>query len=101
GARRTRAVPVAAVAQQYVGIAAYMQLDALNRLAGEGQAVTGTLLMTDARQTDALNAALRDRPRVAGILAQERTIETFQESMERSMLTVTFIMSLFAGVIAF
>ncbi len=101
GARRTRAVPVAAVAQQYVGIAAYMQLDALNRLAGEGQAVTGVLLMTDVRQTDALNAALRDRPRVAGILAQERTIETFQESVERSMLTVTFIMSLFAGVIAF
>jgi putative ABC transport system permease protein len=42
-------VPVAGYAEQYIGVGAYMDMDALNRLAGEGQAMSGALLMVDAR----------------------------------------------------
>jgi putative ABC transport system permease protein len=101
GARRTRQVPVVGVAAQYVGAAAYMDLSALNRLTGTGEAISSALLMTDARHEESLTRSLRERPRVAGIMSQERVIESFQESYERSMLTFTFILSLFAGVIAF
>ena len=101
GDRRTRVAPVAGLTRQFVGVAAYMQLPALNRLAASGQAISGVYLMTDERFDSTLTRALQDRPRVSSILAQERTIQAFTESYERSMLTFTFILSLFAGVIAF
>lgn len=101
GARRIRSVPVAAITQQYVGLAAYMELSELNRLVGNGQAVSGALLLTDARHEEELNKALRERPQVASIVSQERMIASFRDTMDRSMLTMTLILTVFAGVIAF
>ena len=101
GDRRERTVVVAGLTRQFIGVAAYMDLKALNRLAGSGAAISGAYLMTDAREEPVLTAALRDRPRVASIVSQERTMEAVQESSERSLLTFTLILSLFAGVIAF
>jgi putative ABC transport system permease protein len=101
GARRNRNVPVAAITQQYVGMAAYMELSRLNRMVGNGQAVSGALLLTDSRAEEALTQALRERPQVASTVSQERMIASFRETMDRSMLTMTLILTLFAGVIAF
>ena len=101
GTRRHVRTRVVGLTAQYVGLGAYMDLARLNRLAGTGQAVSGALLMTDARYDDALTSALRERPRVASMVSQERVIAAFTEAYERSMLTFTFILSLFAGVIAF
>jgi putative ABC transport system permease protein len=71
------------------------------RLAGGGQAISGAFLLTDTQYDDAIVRALRDRPRVAGITAQDRLIQAFNETTAATMLTFTFILSLFAGVIAF
>ena len=101
GARRTRSVPVVALTQQFVGVAAYMDLSALNRLTGTGQAISGALLMIDTRAEGVLTTALRKRPRVSSIVSQERTITSFRETMDRSMLTMIYVLTLFAGVIAF
>jgi putative ABC transport system permease protein len=101
GSRRTRTVAVVAIARQYLGMAAYMDMDALNRLAGSGQAVSGAHFMIDRRAEPDITAALQERPRVGSILAQERAIVAFNEMMDRSMLTMTFILSVAAAVIAF
>jgi len=101
GARRTRNVPVVAITQQYLGLAAYMELSELNRLVGVGSAVSGALLLTDSRSDESLTRALRERPQVASIASQERVIASFRETMDRSMLTFTLILTVFAGVIAF
>jgi putative ABC transport system permease protein len=101
GDRRKVSVPVAGLTRQFIGLAAYMDMGALNRLVGTGHAVSGAYLMTDRDRNDALVAALRRRPRVSAITSQERVIAAFQESYDRSMLTFTFILSIFAGVIAF
>jgi putative ABC transport system permease protein len=101
GRRRTRRVPLAGLAEQYIGVAAYMEMEALNRLAGEGQAISGALLMVDERYEEELNRSLRDRPRVAGIVSQERAIRSYMDTAAQSMLVFMFVLSLFAGVIAF
>ncbi|NJD18731.1 MAG: FtsX-like permease family protein, partial [Gemmatimonadetes bacterium] len=101
GARRTRSIPVAAITQQYVGLAAYMELSQLNRLVGNGASVSGALLLTDSRRDAELTRALRERPQVASSVSQERMIASFRDTMDRSMLTMTLILSIFAGVIAF
>jgi putative ABC transport system permease protein len=100
GHRRTRRVRVVALAQQYIGMAAYMDLQALNRLVG-GQAISGVYMTTDMRYEPELVQALRRRPRVASIVAQNRAIAAFMETTAESMLTFTYILSLFAGIIAF
>jgi putative ABC transport system permease protein len=89
------------VAQQYIGLGAYMRLEAANRLAGAGQAVSGAFLSTDTRFERKLVQALRDRPRIASISSREQAIRSFRETTAETMLVYTFILSLFAGVIAF
>ena len=101
GSRRTRRVVVAGLAEQYLGIGAYMALDAANRLAGRGDVVSGAYLMVGGRSSETVIAALRDRPRVAGATSQESAIASFMDTAARSMLLFTFILTLFAGVIAF
>ena len=101
GSRRTRSVAVTGLTRQFIGMAAYMDLGSLNRLAGSGQAVSGAHLLIDKRAEPAITAALQERPRVGSIVAQERAIAAFNEMMDRSMLTMTFILSLAAAVIAF
>ncbi len=101
GRQRTRQVPVVALTQQFIGIAAYMDIRALNRLAGSGDAISGVFLTTDEMYEDDIMRQLRQRPRVASMTAQERAIDAFMETSAESMLTFTFVLSLFAGVIAF
>lgn len=100
GRRYERDVPVVGITEQYLGLGAYMNLDAANRLAGEGDAVSGAFLMIDRQHEDILIQALQDRPRVASIVSQERAISAFMDTTAESMLVMTFILSLFAGIIA-
>jgi putative ABC transport system permease protein len=101
GRRHTRQAVVAGLAEQYLGVGAYMELNAANRLAGGGQLVSGAFLMTDDRFAAELTTALRARPAVAGVVSAERAIASYMDSAAQSMLVFTFILSLFAGVIAF
>jgi len=101
GARPTREVPVVGLAQQFLGVAAYMDLDAANRLARSGPVVSGAFLLIDPLEEAPLMDQLRRRPRVAGITFLDRAIQAYYESSAASLLTFTFILSLFAGVIAF
>jgi putative ABC transport system permease protein len=101
GQRRKRTETVAGLTSQFIGVGAYMDIDALNRLAGNGDAVSGAYLMTDARDDARITGALERRPRVAAIVSQQRAIAAARESYDRSMLTFTFILTAFAGVIAF
>ncbi len=101
GRRWIRRVPVSGITQQYLGLAVYMEWDALTRLTGEGPTLSGAYLLTDPRHEPELTQALRDRPRIAGMLSQERAIRAYFDASADVLLVYTFILSLFAGVIAF
>lgn len=101
GTRPVHSVPVAARATQYVGTAAYMHLDALNRLAPHGQALNGAFLSVDAPHRTQVEAALTERPGVAAVESQQRAVASFRETMAETILTFTLIMTAFAGAIAF
>lgn len=101
GRRWIREVPVVGLAEQFLGVGAYMEMDAANRLAGSGPSISGGYLMIDEGREAELMRALRDRPRVAGITSTERMIQSFYEESVGAILVFTFILSLFAAVIAF
>ena len=56
GSKAIRQIPVVALAKQYLGVMGYMNLDALNRLMNEGEAISGAYLVTDSNyQSQALS----------------------------------------------
>ncbi len=101
GRRRTTRVPVSGLTQQYLGLAVYMEIEALGRLVNDGQALSGVYLLVDERYEDTLMQALRRRPRIAGILSQERAIRAYFDHAANFLLVYTLVLSLFAGIIAF
>ena len=101
GGRPTRQVPVAGRTKQFIGVGAYMRLDALNRWMQEGGGISGAYLALDPRRQAETVAELTRRPRVAGVQAQGRAIQSFLDTMGETVLTFTFVMTLFAGAIAF
>ena len=101
GSRPTVQVPVIGTAKEYLGVNAYMQRDALNRLLKEGHAITGALLKVDERYQREVYAELKDMPRVAGVVEQRSAIQAFYDTLAETILFFTFITTLLGGSIAF
>ncbi|MCC5858434.1 MAG: FtsX-like permease family protein [Ectothiorhodospiraceae bacterium] len=101
GQRRTVDVELAAVVAEPLGVSAYMERRALNRLLGEGPAISGAWLLTDRSQEQALFDSLWDLPRVAGIGLIGQTETAIREYIDDTVLVVMAIMLVLAGCIAF
>jgi putative ABC transport system permease protein len=83
-----------------VGTAAYLHLDTLRRLLGEGDTVSGAFLAVDAARAADLDRRLADTPRVAGFVARDVQLRTFRETIARTLLRMRSVNTLFAAVIA-
>ena len=101
GSRAVREAPVVAVVRQYIGIGAYASLDTLNRLAREGDAISGAFLSVDREQLPAIYARLEERPSVAGIEESRARLANFHASIGEFLLTyMSFVVAL-SGAITF
>ena len=101
GSRPTVQVPVVATAKEYLGVNAYMQREALNRLLKEGDAISGALLKVDQRYQRDVYTALKEMPRIAGVVEQRSAIDAFYETMAETILFFTFITTLLGASISF
>ena len=100
GRRRTEFVRVSGIVEEYMGTSAYMEIDALRRLAGEGDTLTGAFLKVDPALTDALYARLKDIPAVAGVGLKRTSINSFNKTLGETFYVMIFFNLLFSGVIA-
>jgi putative ABC transport system permease protein len=101
GAQPVRRVQVAGLVSEFIGIAAYMRLDALNRLMQEGPQVSGAFLAVDRNLRGQIFDALKARPRVAGTAIREVAIRAFYETMGETLLIFALVNTVLAGSIAF
>jgi len=101
GARPVRVVAVAALADDLVGISAYMDIGALNRLMREDALVSGAWLAVDPRFAPALNETIKRTPGIAGSAFSAATLRSFQDILDRSLRISTTINVIFACIIAF
>jgi len=101
GHRRTLEVELAGVVSEPLGVSAYMERRALNRLMREGPAISGAWLLTDESQSDALFDALWDVPRVAGIGLIRDAESRIREYIADTVLITMGFLLLLAGSIAF
>ena len=84
-----------------MGLAMYMDLDALHRLMREGDVASGALLLIDPASEAALSQALKALPAVAGAGFKRAVLQSFRETMAANMNLSILINLVFASVIAF
>lgn len=96
-------LPVAQVFETYLGTPAYMDMEALNRISGDGRVVRGLHILVDAPSRTRLLAKLKDIPDVAAVLFRQAAIDTFYKTMGETIFIfvgffVAFSMTLSVGV---
>ena len=101
GARYIRQVPVVKLVDELLGLNVYMNVEALNRLLNEAGTITSAYLMVDANAKEKLYADLKSTPAVSGVWIPSGWLQSFNETLARTMGTSTSIIIFFACVIAF
>jgi putative ABC transport system permease protein len=101
GRRPQRRLQVVKMAKQYLGVSAYISKNALHRMLREGPAVSSAFLRIDPLRADAIYRTLREMPSVAGISVRQSVIDSFYDTMAKSILVFTFINAILGGVVAF
>jgi putative ABC transport system permease protein len=95
-----RTVRVATLADELIGLSAYMDARALQRLMREGETVSGAFLRVDASRAAALHAELKRMPGVAGATTRKAALQGFEETLAKSLGVFTTVLAAFASVIA-
>ena len=101
GERPVRRLTVAGTVDDLIGMSAYMDIRALNRLMREGGSVSGLHLMVDENALPALYATLKQTPAVRSVVVPGALLTNFNKTIARTIGTSTAILIFFACVIAF
>lgn len=100
GTRAKRDVLVSGLVRELIGLAAYMDLKALNRLMGEGHTVSAVAVTVDQTQASAFYARLKAMPTVATVAIKAAALQSFRETSAKHVLVYTAIITVFAAAIA-
>ena len=93
-------LPVAQIVEQYIGLDAYMDLDALESLLGSAPGIGGAHLTIEAQRRAELLRELKDHPAVAGISERSSVIASFRDTMRRTLTLIVSFFVAFAGLTA-
>jgi putative ABC transport system permease protein len=100
GARRSAPVQIAGVVEDFLGLSAYMHIEALHRLTRGGRTFSGAFLAVDEPARSGLNLQLKHVPAVGGVSSPSQMLETFERQLADSLFIGIFFMVGFSGVIA-
>jgi putative ABC transport system permease protein len=100
GRRNQRDATVAGTVHDLIGLFAYMDREALGRLAGDAGTVSSVATRLDPEAADALFARLKEFPRVAIAASKAAMLANFRETSARNVLFFTAILTGFAAMIA-
>ncbi len=101
GEERELAVPVAGLAEDFAGTAAYMEMHALNRLLLEGDRINGAHLAVDSSRWDEFLRAVKATPRAGGVVIKNLIREGFRKTTAESIGLLQKMYMLFATIVAF
>lgn len=93
-------VTVAEAVPQYMGLNAFMEIEALSRLLGQGRIATAAHLAVEADAIPVITEKYRDSDVVALVEEQGIMLQTFNELME-SFGSMIYILALFALITGF
>jgi putative ABC transport system permease protein len=101
GREREITVPVAGLAEDFAGTAAYMELHALNRLLLEGDLVSGAHVVVNRDRWTEFLTAVKNTPGIAGCIIKDSLREGFRKTTAESIGLLQKIYMLFATIVAF
>jgi putative ABC transport system permease protein len=101
GRQKQLQLPVVQLVREYVGLQAYMHLDALNRALGDGDVISGVLMTVDERFEPAVFRELDQRPRVIGAESRLAAVRALYKSIGEMTGVFTWITVLMGGIINF
>ena len=101
GDRRTVDVPISATIESYLGLTAFMNFDALNRLLGEGEMISGVNVSVDNARETQLFSALKATPSASAISLQRVSLQRYRDTLAANISVMITIYVSFAGIIAF
>jgi len=101
GARPVRETVVAGLVDDYMGVAAWMEIGALHRLLREGDSLSGAYMLVDGAELEALYRRLKALPAVAGVAITAAARKSFRDIMAQNFELITLFNVGFAGIIAF
>src|SRR5690606_31141904 len=100
GHRRSASIRVTSVVQDFLGASAYMTLDALSDLSGDGERVSGAYLLTRPAGREAVSRSLTDAPAVASVVSPGAMLASFESQLEGSLYVSIGFMVLFSSIIS-
>jgi len=101
GRRPVVEVPVVATFETYIGSPAYMDIRALDRLMRERPSVTAVHLRVDPALRDTLFRELKTLPRVSSITVRQAAVQTFRDTMAKTITIFVSFFIMFACALAF
>ncbi len=98
--RPTLNLEVTKIVEEYSGANAYMNKRQMHQLLKESSVASGAFLKVDANRIDEVFHELEIRPGVASVAIKDAVIDSFQETMQQSVLVMRSFIAGFAAVIA-
>lgn len=99
GLRETHEIPVAGIVTSYIGLAAYMDIGALDHLMRRAPQIGMANLMLDPSESAEFHRAVKDLPGLVGTVMLGETLESFQETIEQNITITTVIYMVIAVLI--
>ncbi|MDX1431082.1 MAG: ABC transporter permease [Gammaproteobacteria bacterium] len=101
GRRPVRRLPVVRLFETYIGMPAYMDLHALNRMLLEPPSVEYVNLLVDEASEAALLAELKELPSVSAVMLRRAGVESFYETIGETLLIYVAFFTGFAAALGF
>jgi len=101
GRRPVQAIPLVGLAEDFTGIAAYMDRQAMNRFLGEGDIITGASFTIDMARRAEFLRAIKDVPRISWISIKESLRQSFRQTTAQMMGMLTTLYLTMAVIVAF
>lgn len=99
--RRRVELPVTAIIATYLGLGAYMDLDAAGRMLREGTALDGVTIAYDTAREGDLFAALKKTPVAAFVALQKRAMKIYRDTLQQNLVIMITVYVSLGMIVAF
>lgn len=101
GRRSIVNVPIRGLVTDFAGVAAYMDIAALQRILQEGDTINGAYLTVDQLRWDEFMRGVKDTPRAAFVMVKRDQLAAFRETTGQSMGILRKLYFALAVIVAF
>jgi len=92
---------VTALANSFIGLSAYMDLDAMHRFMLDGRRYSGVQVRVDENAIEPFYSAIKTMPRVAGVSLLRLSLKSFRATIEQNISMMSGVYVVLAVIITF